>query len=456
MTAPDLSCMDAALPRRLFAQEAEKDIGRLAQLARVLLCLDPDTLRDAVTSAPRLHQALYGLLHLPQWRDLLQRNPGLIVQALPLLRLYRRLDGPQPQVFAPLEALLRERYFDQSEWMPLYLLEAVLALHELGYPAPCSVEAARQQTLLDLSVPGWVWCFEKSSVLDFLMLVVGGAGWTLPEAWQETCTADLAFALREGDGLAVGRAAFHHRLGGGPPELLEQAWTATPRVPPKAWDEALGHAYLAVSASQLRRQEAAPAPLSLPLKESAMFAPFDWNALRTWTATALNQLGCPEDLVELRRLAELCEGGGWAEPQLWSGSTAAPVPLTEWLMLPDSALHLQVQQALTAAPTDADPAEAWVLPACAMVACREYQLALAADLLRLMIRRRLTSPVVTEIAEFLAFQQRPSGECGYLNPLHPAPFAPEERFSRFTLPATAAIADALRAYEQERTHVAAD
>lgn len=187
-----------------------------------------------------------------------------------------------------------------------------------------------------------------------------------------------------------------------------------------------------------------------------MFAPFDWNALRAWTAAALNQPGRPDDQPNLRSLALLCGGdGAFTEPQTMTGDVAA-LPLTDWLLLPDHALHEQVRQALTAAPAEPEPAESWVLPACAMVACREYQLALAADLLRLMIMRRLASRVVTEIAEFLAFQQRPSGECGYLNPLQPTPFAPEECLTRFTLPATYAIAHALRVYEQDHRHVAAD
>ena len=253
-SAVSLSRLDAAIPRRLFAGEAENDLGRLAQVARVLLCLDVQTLHSAVLSTPRLHKALHGLLHLGQWPDLLERNPALIVNVLPLMRLYQRLEGPRLEhVLSPLKRLLQQRYLEQGEWMPLYQLELSVGLLELGYRPLRSLEEARAQTLLDMEVPGWVWCFEKTSVLDFLMLVVGGAGWTLPEAWQETCRADLVHALRLGDALAVGRTAFHYALSEGPlgrsgqKSLLERAWASTAPTPAKPWDETLGHAYLAVS-----------------------------------------------------------------------------------------------------------------------------------------------------------------------------------------------------------------
>lgn len=463
----ELTLMDASLPRRIFAQDAGKDVSRLAQIARVLLCLDPQTLRTSLESIPRFQQAVHGLLRLKQWPDLLERNPILLVQVLPLLRLYRRCNGSDLHgAFAPLERLLREGIVKQGEWMPLFLLDITVGLQELGCATPDSVQEARAQTLLDVEVPGWVWCFEKSSVLDFLMVVTGAAQWGLPVSWRRTCTAGLAHALRGGDHLAVGRAAFHHRLGGGSRELLRLAWTVTPPKSSNPWDQALGHAYWAASYEEISADPGSEftsaassqsAPTQQSRKESAMFTPFDWNALHTWTATALQQPGNPQDHALLNGLAQLCSEACDPDhaqvsvqdaPGQRDGTSAASLPSIDWLLLPDDALREQVRLALGTSLQTPDPVDAWVLPACAMAACREYQLDLAADLLRLMIQRHNAAPAVTEIAEFLAFQQRPSGECGYVNPLQPAPFAAADMTSRFTLPVTSAIAHALRMYEQ--------
>ena len=183
-----------------------------------------------------------------------------------------------------------------------------------------------------------------------------------------------------------------------------------------------------------------------------MFAPFDWTALHAWTLNLIGQVPGESDLARLKVLEKVCLGE--LPPEL-APVNIPPLPTEEWLFLPDGALREQVWLALGKPPTPSE-AEGWILPACAMVACREYQLELAADLLRLMLHLRIAGPVPLEVAEFLAFQQRPGGECGYLNPLQPSPFAPQDLFSQFTLPTTYAIAHALRVYAQESFHVAAD
>ncbi|MBZ9751531.1 hypothetical protein K7W42_11715 [Deinococcus sp. HMF7604] len=169
--------------------------------------------------------------------------------------------------------------------------------------------------------------------------------------------------------------------------------------------------------------------------------PFDFKAAARWAADLLT-LPLSEDAAQLARGTVAC--AGLTVPAL--PAQAEPLPLATWLDLESAALQAQVRAALAQPhPAGLDPLAGMVVPGCAFAACRDNDLPLAAALLELLLHWR--SPHAVDVADFLAFQQRADGACGYLNPLRPAPFARHEAALRFHLPATHAVTRALAAYE---------
>lgn len=169
---------------------------------------------------------------------------------------------------------------------------------------------------------------------------------------------------------------------------------------------------------------------------------FDFEAAARWAADLLT-LPLPDDAARLARETVTC--AALNVPDL--SPDAAPVPLTAWLDLDSAALLAQVRAALAGAGQPDGPGglAGVIVPGCAFAACRENDLPLAAALLELLLHWRL--PHAADVADFLAFQQRADGACGYLNPLRPAPHARHEAALRFHLPATHAITRALAAFE---------
>ncbi|MFT2720270.1 hypothetical protein ACMT4L_09725 [Deinococcus sp. A31D244] len=170
---------------------------------------------------------------------------------------------------------------------------------------------------------------------------------------------------------------------------------------------------------------------------------FDFQAAARWAGELLT-LPIPDDAARLAR--ETLEHAHLRVPPLPAG--AEPLPLEAWLDLDGAALLAQVRAALAQRPpaTPDDLADV-IVPGCALSACRENDLPLAAALLELLLHWRLGH--ARDVADFLAFQQRTDGACGYLNPLRPAPVARHEAALRFHLPATHAVTRALAAYERE-------
>lgn len=170
---------------------------------------------------------------------------------------------------------------------------------------------------------------------------------------------------------------------------------------------------------------------------------FDFGAAARWAAELLT-LPLPDDAAQLARATVECAALNVTPPT----GDAPPVPITTWLDLDPAALLAQVRAAL-AAPVPGVPDElaGVVVPGCAFAACRENDLPLAGALLELLLHWGL--PHAADVADFLAFQQRADGACGYLNPLRPAPYARHEAALAFHLPATHAITRALAAYELE-------
>ena len=171
---------------------------------------------------------------------------------------------------------------------------------------------------------------------------------------------------------------------------------------------------------------------------------YDFQAAAHWASTLLQSPLSPEAgflVVQTAQAARLnvSPAAGGAEP----------APLGTWLDLEPAGLLEQVRLTLgQPVPEVLDPLWDVVVPGCAFAACRENDLPLAAALLELLLH--WNSEFAHEIADFLAFQQRADGACGFLNPLKPAPFAREQAALSFHLPATHAVTRALAVYELRR------
>lgn len=244
-----LEVLNSSLPKRIFVQEVEQDFSHLAQISRVLLCLPEDVLREQLVHVPRLLKAVHALLHSPIWLDTLMRNPSLLLSSLPLLRLYHRSEGPRmDQVLDPIHRLLRWNYIQDSEWMPPYLLEVSVSMQELGFPG-FDVNEVYDSTILPVNVPAWMWCYEKTSVLDYLLKVASTAGLKVPRNWQVTCTAELLAALNGQALKPLSSALLHYSLTGGQDERLYQkaVQKAVQLKPASVWDAASSSADLATS-----------------------------------------------------------------------------------------------------------------------------------------------------------------------------------------------------------------
>lgn len=177
---------------------------------------------------------------------------------------------------------------------------------------------------------------------------------------------------------------------------------------------------------------------------SDLISLFNWNRVQHWAELHLEKPHPENQRAMLQEIVQICAG---KSPVADPPENVAPLPVLDWLLLSDEELLSQVRYSLHHPPRLEEQQDALsVLPACAMVACREYHLPLAADLLRLMLHLNLQTPVVREVAEFLAFQQKPDGSCGFINPLKPTPFEAGQGFAEFHLPATHRIMRALQGY----------
>ncbi|GGJ54822.1 hypothetical protein [Deinococcus roseus] len=182
-------------------------------------------------------------------------------------------------------------------------------------------------------------------------------------------------------------------------------------------------------------------------RASDLISLFNWKSVQAWAELKLHEPHPEHQRALLQDIVQMCNGepeslnAEWSEPP-------APRPVLDWLLLSDEELLAQVRYSLHHPPR-LEQDHLAVLPACAMVACREYHLPLAADVLRLMLYLNLQTPVVREVAEFLAFQQKPDGSCGFINPLKPTPFEAGQGFAEFHLPATHAIVRALQAHRAQ-------
>ncbi|GGJ54829.1 hypothetical protein [Deinococcus roseus] len=252
-TATDwLEVLNGSLPKRIFVQEVEQDFSQLAQISRVLLCLPEEVLHEQLGHIPRLLKAVQALLHSPIWLDTLMRNPSLLISSLPLLRLYRRSGGPRmEQVLEPIHRLLAWNYIQDSEWMPPYLLEVSVSMQELGFSGfdVFDVEAAYDSTVLPVHVPAWMWCYEKTSVLDYLLKVASTARLQVPQHWQVTCTAELLASLNGQALKPLSSALLHYALTSGTDSRLYQQaiQKAVQLRPASVWDAASSSADLAIA-----------------------------------------------------------------------------------------------------------------------------------------------------------------------------------------------------------------
>jgi len=178
---------------------------------------------------------------------------------------------------------------------------------------------------------------------------------------------------------------------------------------------------------------------------------FDWPAAWRWAAS-LEAVPAGPCSQQVQAILDTASGTAPREWQTPAVPPTAPLRLSDWLHLTPGALLQEVRLRLSETPQDPGEYAAVVLPGCAFAACRAADLPLAAALLELMVHWNLKLLAAGELADYLAFQQRPEGSCGYLNPLRPTPFAPGEALMAYHLPVTHAITGALSAYAHWRGH----
>ena len=230
--APDLAgwldLLNAALPRQVFGAEANRDVQQLASLARTLLCL-PDL--SVLDTESRLHRVMGALLGHPLWEDLLVTNPDLIHPVLPTLHLWARRWPLPPGTLRPVQRALDAGLLTRAEWTPMHRLDLSVHLHGLqaagldlgGAALPAPREAA-SRTVLPVQVPTWLWCYEKVSVLHYLLRAGSSAGLVHDPSWTRTTAAGLVHALRAPDMRALSDHALAHALSpGADPALLRRA-----------------------------------------------------------------------------------------------------------------------------------------------------------------------------------------------------------------------------------------
>lgn len=223
-----LDLLNDTLPRQVFGAEANRDVQQLASLARTLLCL-PDL--SVLDSESRLHRVMGALLGHPLWEDLLITNPDLIHPVLPILHLWARRWPLPPGTLRPVQRALDAGLLTRAEWTPMHRLDLSVHLHGLqaagldlggaGLPAP---REAASRTVLPAQVPTWLWCYEKVSVLHYLLRAGFSAGLVLAPSWTRTTSAGLVHALRTPEMRVLSDHALAHALSpGADPALLRRA-----------------------------------------------------------------------------------------------------------------------------------------------------------------------------------------------------------------------------------------
>lgn len=232
-----LDVLDDTLPRQVFGPEASRDVQQLATVSRALLCLPPGV------SLPesRLQRVMSALLRHPLWEDLLLTNAEWLHPALPSLHLWHRHWPGLPGALRPVQRTLDAGLISRAEWTPMHLLDLSVHLHALQAdglnlgraPLPAPTELARASAL-GAGAPAWLWCYEKVSVLNYLLRAARSGGLDVPDWAAGVTAANLVHALRalgapdqpdrEGALRAVSEHALAHALSGAPSaDLLARA-----------------------------------------------------------------------------------------------------------------------------------------------------------------------------------------------------------------------------------------
>lgn len=286
-----LAELNAAVPRRLFAREAVRDIQQLATLARILLSAPPsvgvdgqDAQKASDVQASRVGRAVSALLDNVLWPDLLATNPEVLHPVLAMMHWRRRAGWDVgPDQLEPVRRVLRAGYLEENEWTPMHMLDLAVHLRGLGLPCPVPPLKALERTILAAPTPPWIWCYEKITVLHYLLRSAAAGGLPIPAAWQRTTAALVIGAVGGHDLHALSSHALAYALTPGPdPRLLmlalergqalaaqatqtqtEQAQSAqvqpTNRTLADPWQRPNSAAHLAVSAAILQTL-----PLSQP------------------------------------------------------------------------------------------------------------------------------------------------------------------------------------------------
>ncbi|MFT2720271.1 hypothetical protein ACMT4L_09730 [Deinococcus sp. A31D244] len=240
-----LTVLDDTLPRQVFGAEANRDVQQLATVCRALLCLPA----GLILPESRLQRVTGALLHHPLWEDLLMTNPEWLHPALSALHLWRRHWPALPGTLRPVQRTLDAGLISRAEWTPMHLLDLSVHLHalqagglDLGGAPLVSPAGAARASALGGSAPAWLWCYEKVSVLNYLLRAARGGGLDVP-AWTSGVTAaNLVHALRalggaaaedrEGALRALSEHALAHALSDAPtPALLRRALHAAAPAP---------------------------------------------------------------------------------------------------------------------------------------------------------------------------------------------------------------------------------
>ncbi|NTY00229.1 hypothetical protein [Deinococcus sp. JMULE3] len=235
-----LDVLEGALPRQVFGPDASRDVQQLATVCRALLCL------PAGISLPesRLQRVMGALLRHPLWEDLLLTNAEWLHPALPTLHLWHRHWPGLPGALRPVQRTLDAGLISRAEWTPMHLLDLSVHLHalqadglDLGRaPLPAPTDVARDSAL-GADAPAWLWCYEKVSVLNYLLRAARSGGLAVPSWAAGVTAANLVHALRalhapdqpdsEGALRAVSEHALAHALSGTPSaDLLRRAVSA--------------------------------------------------------------------------------------------------------------------------------------------------------------------------------------------------------------------------------------